>query len=166
MKKPLLLSLFTLLSTFPSFAQLSSFDEGLKSFDAKDFGRAIALLKPYAENGNCTAQFVMGYTYQYGLSVEKNDTLAIRWLRKSAEQKQPAAMGPLAAALFGTADDNRDTMVEAYMWAMLAAEYLETQQYTTTRYVIKSYLKADEMEKADKLIAQYKRAWKNKVDCY
>lgn len=165
MKKPLLLTFLILLSTLPTFGQLSSFDEGLKSFDAKDYGRAIALLKSYAEDGNCTAQFVMGYTYQYGLSVEKNDTLSISWLRKSAEQKQTAAMGPLAAALFGAANDDRDTMIEAYMWAMLAAEYVESQKYRTTRHVIKSYLKEDEIEKADTLIAQYKSAWKNKADC-
>jgi TPR repeat protein len=166
MKKPLLLTFFTLLLTLPSFGQPSSFDEGLKAFDAKDYGRAIALLQPYAEDGNCTAQFVMGYTYQYGLSVEKNDTLSISWLRKSAEQKQTAAMGPLAAALFGAASDDRDTIIEAYMWAMLAAEYVESQKYRTTRYVIKSYLKEDEIVKADTLIAQYKSAWKNKADCY
>src|SRR5687768_10361569 len=129
MKNTLTLTFFILFTILESFGQTSNFDEGLKSFDAKDYKKAIELLKPYADNGNCTAQFVIGYTYQYGLSVEKNDTLAINWLKKSAEQKQPAAMGPLAAALFGNAGTNRENMIHAYMWAMLAAEYLESQKY-------------------------------------
>ena len=148
-----------------SFSQNSNFEEGLKAFDAKDFNKAFNLLKPYADNGNCTAQFVIGYAYQFGLSVEQNDTLAINWLKKSAEQKQPAAMGPLAAVLFGNAGDNRENLVHAYMWAMLAAEYLESQRYKATRYVIKGYLKEDELVTANKLIERYKTNWKTKEDC-
>lgn len=143
-----------------SFGQDLNFDEGLKSFDSKDYKKAFELLKPYAEAGNCLAQFVIGFSYQYGLSVEKNESIATHWLEMSAEQKQPTAMGPLAANLFAQGDK-----IKAYLWAMLAAEYVESQKYTTTRYVIKAYMKNDEIETAEKLIENYKNKWKDKEVC-
>ncbi|MES2574833.1 MAG: hypothetical protein V4572_07810 [Bacteroidota bacterium] len=165
MKLKITFSLFLLFAVIKSFGQDSILDEGLKSFDSKDYKKSFEILEPFAKNGNCLAQFVIGYSYLYGHAVEKNESLAIHWLEMSAEQKQPAAMGPLAAALFGNAGDNREDMIKAYLWGVLAAEYLETQKYTTTRYVIKAYLKEDELEKANKLIETYKSKWKNKEVC-
>lgn len=166
MKRKITLSLFLLFAAVKSFGQDSNFDEGLKSFDSKDYKKSFEILEPFAKDGNCLAQFVIGYCYQYGRSVAKNDSLAIHWLEMSAEQKQPAAMGPLAASLFGNAGENRKDMIKAYVWAMLAADYLETQKYTTTRLVIKSYLKEDELERANKIIEAYRNKWKNKEVCH
>ncbi|MBC3539336.1 tetratricopeptide repeat protein [Rufibacter sediminis] len=165
MKKAIALTSILVLTLLKSFGQTSDFEEGLKSFDAKDYKKAITLLKPYADKGNCTAQFVMGYTYQYGLAVEKNDALALHWLAKSAEQKQPAAMGPLAALLFSNALKDRKVIVQAYLWAMLAAEYSVVQKHTSTRYVIKGHLKEDEIQAGDQLLEKYKLNWKNKENC-
>ena len=165
MKQRITFSLFLLFAVIKSFGQDSKFDEGLKSFDSKDYKKSFEILEPFAKDGNCLAQFVIGYCYQYGHSVTKNDSLAIYWLEMSAEQKQPAAMGPLAAALFENAGENGKGMIKAYLWAMLAAEYLETQKYTTTRFVIKAYLKEGELERANNLIELYKNKWQNKEAC-
>lgn len=166
MKRKITFIVLLLLAVTKTLAQDSPFDEGLKSFDAKDYKKSFEILEPFAKEGNCLAQFVIGFCYQSGLSVPKNDALAIHWLEMSAEQKQPYAMGPLAAALFGAARENREKLIKAYVWGMLAAEYLEVQKYTTTRYVIKAYLNEDELQKADKLIDTYKTNWKNKEDCH
>jgi TPR repeat protein len=165
MKQKIILSLFMLFAIVKAFGQDSKFDEGLKSFDSKDYKKSFEILEPFAKNGNCLAQFVIGYCYQYGFSVVKNDSLGIYWLEMAAEQKQPNAMGPLAAALFAYEGKNGKETVKAYLWAMLAAEYLEAQKYTTARYVIKSYLKEDELERANKLIELYKNKWLGKEDC-
>jgi len=72
-----------------SFAQDSKMDKGLMAFDAKKFGLALTELKPYAEQGNCVAQYVVGFSYMYGEETIKNDSLARHWLQLSADQKQP-----------------------------------------------------------------------------
>lgn len=147
------------------FAQ-NKFDRGLKAFDAKDYKTSFDLLKPYAENGNCLAEFVIGFSYQYGLYVTANDSLARHWLQLSADQKQPNAMGPLAANLMMNSKKSPDDIVFAYLWAMLAVEYSPSQMMTSTRYVIKGYLQPDQLEKANKLIEEYKQKWKDKEDCH
>jgi TPR repeat protein len=166
MKQKALFSLFLLFTVVKAFAQDSKFDEGLKLFDSKEYKKSFEILEPFAKEGNCLAQFVIGYCYQYGLSVTKNDSLAIHWLEMAAEQKQPNAMGPLAAALFAYEGKDGKQTIKAYLWAMLAAEYLEVQKYTTARFVIKKYLKEDELERANKLVELYKNKWLDKEDCH
>ncbi len=81
-----------------SFAQESDFDKGLIAFDAKKFKKAVKILTPYAEKGDCLAQFALGFSYMYEPDI-KNDSLARHWLELSAEQKQPKAMGPVIRRL-------------------------------------------------------------------
>lgn len=129
------------------------------AFDAKEYEKAFNILKPYADKGNCLAQYVIGFSYGYGLHVQKNDSLAIHWLELAAEQKQTNAMGPLAAAY------SQHDIVKAYLWAMLAFEYVPVQKFTTTRIVIKSYMKENEIAEAEKLIEAYKQRWKDTPNC-
>ena len=91
-----LISCFFMITCNYSYAQVD-FNKGLQAFDEKDYKQAFSILKPYAEKGNCLAQYVIGFSYQYGLSVAINDSTASHWLLLAAEQKQPNAMGPLAA---------------------------------------------------------------------
>jgi len=146
-----------------SFSQNIISDKGLKAFDAKNFKVALAKLKPYADKGNCLAEYIVGFSYLYGDSDIKNDSLARHWLQLSADQKYPQAMGPLASSYFGSTVI--DANIKAYLWAVLAAEYDPKQKYTTTRVLIKMYLKPGELEHADKLIAEYEKNWKNQDAC-
>jgi TPR repeat protein len=145
------------------FAQ-TAFEKGLIAFDKKDYQTSFAALHPFAEQGNCTAQYVIGFSYAYGLSVTKNDSLARKWLKLAAEQKKTNAMGPLAVNMMGS--EEPEAMIKAYMWAMLAAEYVPAQRMTSARYVIKSYLKPEELSAAERLISAYKAKWKKTEDCY
>lgn len=145
-----------------SFAQESDFDKGLIAFDAKNFKKAVKILEPYAQQGDCLAQFALGFSYMYEPDI-KSDSLARHWLELSAEQKQPKAMGPLSVNYFSAGKE--ELMVRAYMWAMLGAEYDERQKFTTTRLLIKRYLKPEELEKAMKLIDDYKGRWASTPIC-
>jgi hypothetical protein len=145
-----------------SNAQTSDFDKGLVALDAKNFDETINLLKPYAEKGNCTAQFAVGFAYMFGENV-KNDSLARHWLALSAEQKQPKAMGPLSVSYFN--GDANDDIIKAYVWAVLAAEYDPIQRMTTTKTLLEQYIKPDELKRANKLIEDYKRKWRDKENC-
>ena len=140
------------------FAQTSDRDKGLIAFDAKDYKLAVATLTPFAEKGDCVAQFAVGFAYS--TDIIKNDSLAMRWLLLAAEQKQPNAMGPLGVLYFGSDIEGANT--KAYLWVMLAAEYEPKQRATSARVLIKSYLKPDELIEANKLISEYKEKWKNK----
>jgi TPR repeat protein len=154
--------LFLVFAVLKSYGQQGDFDKGLIAFDSKNFKEAISKLKPFAEKGNCVAQFAVGFSYMYSTDKQK-DTTARRWLLMAAEQKFSAAMGPLAASYFGSTEE--DANVKAYMWAMLAAEYNARQKFTTTRVLIKSYLKPEELQRAEALIKVYKDKWKDTPDC-
>ena len=43
-------------------------------------------LEAAAERGDADAQFVLGYRYNVGEDVPRNDTKAVRWFRMAAEQ--------------------------------------------------------------------------------
>jgi len=145
-----------------SYAQSSDYDKGLQAFDAKDFKQTLAVLKPYAEQGNCTAQFAVGFSYMYGDDI-KNDSLARHWLELAANQKQASAMGPLAVSYFMGSE--KPDIVKAYMWAVLAAEYDPVQRFTTTVTLIKMYMKPAELDAANKLISDYESKWKHTENC-
>lgn len=48
---------------------------------------------------------------------------------------------------------------------MLAVEYDPIQRMTTTRVLIKAYMKPDELERATAMIEKYKKAWQNTKNC-
>jgi TPR repeat protein len=162
MKTRLALILFFNVFIIHSYAQTSDYDKGLMAFDAKDFKQVVATLKPYAEKGNCLAQYAVGFSYMYDNDI-RNVSLARHWLKLSAEQKLPWAMGPLAACYF--TGDNTDDIVQAYMWAVLAQEYDPIQRTTTIKTLLEAYLKPAELEQSKKLIQDYKDRWKNTPDC-
>lgn len=162
LSKKLALLVLVLVTCFKSFGQDSNFDKGLMAFDAKNFNEALVKLKPYAENGNCLAQFAVGFSLMYN-GADSHDSTARHWLKLAAEQKQPNAMGPLAVNYFGSNADQAN--VNAYLWAMLAAEYDPRQQATTARVLIKSYLSPGELKKAESLIKAYLDKWKETPNC-
>jgi hypothetical protein len=157
--------LLLLLGSTPLLAQTSPLDQGLQAFDQRQYARSLQLLRPYAEQGQCTAQFVLGYCYQYGLSVAPNDSLARQWLQLAAQQKQPRAMGPLAVNLFKDAADSSPQRVEAYYRAMLAAEYAPVQRLTSARRVIQQYLSKTELQQASTRIEAQKQRWQTTALC-
>jgi TPR repeat protein len=162
--KRLLCLLSGLLSSSAVLAQ-TPLDQGLMAFDGKDYARSLQLLRPFAEQGNCKAQFVLGYCYQYGLSVVTNDSLARQWLNLAALQKYPRAMGPLAVNLFQNAANSSPRRVEAYYWAVLAAEYDPIQRMTSARMVIKNYLSEAELQAATARIDAQKQKWQPVAVC-
>jgi TPR repeat protein len=51
-----------------------------------DYATALQLLRPLAEQGNATAQFVLGIAYSEGRIVRRDYTEAEKWLLLAAEQ--------------------------------------------------------------------------------
>lgn len=85
MQKIRLISL--LLLTFSlTAAQANSLDNGLLAYERGDYASANELLTPQAEAGNALAQFCLGYMNYMGVGVAQNQTQAVAWYQKAADQ--------------------------------------------------------------------------------
>jgi uncharacterized protein len=84
--------------------------------------KLLADIRIKAEMGDAVAQYALGYFYEKGRGVVKDETEAAKWYRKAAEQDEPLAQVTLASCYYegqGVAKDN----VEAYRWWLLAARH-------------------------------------------
>lgn len=86
MNETILAILFVLI-TLTTFGQTATeLNKKANFFLTKgDIKSAVPLLKKAAEMGQPEAQYNLGYCYQQGNEVEKNDSIANTWLVKSAE---------------------------------------------------------------------------------
>ena len=81
----------------------ADFLEGKKSFDNKNWRRAIVLLRPLVEQGDARAMVLMGTMYLDGHGVQKDSTEAFMLYHRAAERHN--ADGMLATAtLYQTGD--------------------------------------------------------------
>jgi len=97
-----------------------SFEDGLVAAGRGDFGQALSLWRPLAENGNASAQNNLGYMFQRGEGVSPNSAEAVRWWLLAASNGLADAQNNLGvsyASGFGVTEDP----VEAVKWYRLAA---------------------------------------------
>ena len=76
-----------------------SLKAGLNAFQVKDYGKALELLKPIADEGAAEAQCIIGNMYQLGLGLERNILKAVKWYKKSAEKGYGVASNNLGEIL-------------------------------------------------------------------
>jgi TPR repeat protein len=62
------------------------FEDAAAAYMKGDYAAALRLMRPLAQQGHAGAQFNLGYMYENGRGVAKNDAIAVSWYRKSAEQ--------------------------------------------------------------------------------
>ena len=65
--------------------------EGLAKYRSGDFLGALRDLMPLAEQGDATAQTVIGVIYADGRGVVRDNVAAASWMRLAAEQEQVLA---------------------------------------------------------------------------
>ncbi len=63
-----------------------SLKEGANAFLAGNYQKAFKIFKPFAEQGNSKAQWVLGTMYEQGQGVPQDYTEAGKWFRKAADQ--------------------------------------------------------------------------------
>jgi uncharacterized protein len=66
-------------------------DDGVTAARQGDFGTAMRLWRPLAEQGDATAQFDVGYLFDNGSGVRQDYTEAMKWYRLAADQDLAAA---------------------------------------------------------------------------
>jgi hypothetical protein len=64
-----------------------AFEEARDVYYAKDYKKAMTLLRPLADQGHPEAQYMVGHMFEVGDGVSKNVNEAGKWYRLSAEQK-------------------------------------------------------------------------------
>ncbi|MCH8488362.1 MAG: hypothetical protein LAT81_00350 [Oceanicaulis sp.] len=67
-------------------AGIETLRAGIEAYNAERYADALRLLRPNAEAGDASAQYILGFIYTYGLSVSRDYLAAADWLTRSAEQ--------------------------------------------------------------------------------
>ena len=95
--KHLILIILSLMLVVPA-VYADDYQEGVDAYDRKDFKTALKKLKPFAEKGHASAQDKLGEMYYDGQGVTQDYKEAIKWLLKSAEQKNLTAQRLIRAS--------------------------------------------------------------------
>lgn len=78
-------------------------------------GSARADVWQQAEQGDATAQYMLGVQYDLGTGVEKNDAVAVTWYRKSADQGHVMVQSNLAY-MYAMGEGVFQSYAEAAKW--------------------------------------------------
>ncbi len=95
--------------------------EGTAAYESKDYGKALQLLVPVAQQGNAQAQRLLGSMYLQGMGTPQNETDAAKWFRLAAAQGDGASMQSLASLLIQGRGVQYD-VEEATQWFRRAQE--------------------------------------------
>lgn len=102
-------------------AAMADFLEGKKSYDAKNWRRAIVQLRPLAEQGDARAMVLLGNMYAEGHGVGKDTTEAFLLYHRAAERNNADAM-LATAALYQVGDGIPVNTRLAILWYERAAK--------------------------------------------
>jgi hypothetical protein len=103
------------------FSYANSFEAGLFALERGHYGTALRALLPLANDGDASAQVILGNLYEQGLGVKQDYQSALSWYQKAGDQDSPE--GQYNAGLFyfngtGVDQDYR----AAYEWFSDAAD--------------------------------------------
>ncbi len=103
--------------TTPAWAD---FKAGMDAYNRGDFATALREWRPLAEQGDASAQFSVGLSYENGDGVPRDYAIARQWYEKSAAQGDAKAQLYLGLqSSFG--QGGPVDLVQAHMWYSLAA---------------------------------------------
>ena len=114
---PIALVLSIVCLVVPAWAD---FKAGMDAYNRGDFATALREWQPLAEQGNASAQFSLGLSYENGDGVPRDYTKARQWYEKAAAQgdaKSQLYLGLQSSFGQGVPVD----LVQAYMWYSIAA---------------------------------------------
>ena len=105
-------------------------------------------LQKQAEQGDIEAQGMLGFMYDYGIGIQKDDTEAARWYRMAAEQGLDVAQFSLGG-MYASGESVLQDHTEAARWYRMAAEQGHTDaqfnlgfEYATGKGVPQDYVRA------------------------
>jgi uncharacterized protein len=69
------------------------------AFESRDYPTTLQMLHPLADQGDATAQYILGRMYLDGNGVSQNYAEAVKWFRLSADRGDADAQKPLRTYL-------------------------------------------------------------------
>jgi TPR repeat protein len=100
-----------------SVATAQDFDKGYVAAQAGDFATALEEWRPLAQQGDASAQYNLGWMYEFGKGVPQDYAEAAEWYRLAAEQGHETAQFNL-----GIRYSNLMDYSESVRWYRLSAE--------------------------------------------
>jgi TPR repeat protein len=114
--------------------------------------------------GDSEAQYQLGYMYLEGKGVEKNQQLAVNWLRNAAEKCHMRGQALLGDLLFSSAAEAPRRRVEGLMWLSIARNQAKSQDdaWVVTSFE-DAYTLASDQERMD--AANNVKRWQKQASC-
>ena len=122
-----LLLIITPFGITPALAE--TFEEGKEAYQAKDYQRALEILRPLAEQGNAQAQVTLGIMYDNGHGVPLDQSEAFNWYIKAAKQGDPIVQHDVGVKYFQGQGVEQDYQQAAYWWEQSANAGLADSQF-------------------------------------
>jgi len=119
-------------------------DAGVAAYDAKDYAKALKLLKPEAEQGDPEAQVRYGLIFAKSLGVPHDGAEALKWFQKAAAQGNARAMYCIGVS-YDLGDAGSKDPAKAVEWYRKAAE----KGYATAQYNLGQMLQKGDGVPAD-----------------
>jgi len=120
---------FCLLLVIGVQASAQDYQDGKAAYLAKEYDKALSILKPLAEQGNGDAQVTLGLMYDFGHGVKRDPARAIEWYTKAAEQGMPVVQHDLGVKYFQGKGIERDYEAAARWWQKAADAGLADSQF-------------------------------------
>ena len=139
----------------------ASFEDGFEAYGRGDFSTALRIFRNFAEQGDSTAQYILGVMYRDSQGVLQDDKEAVKWFQQSAEQGNPKAQLNLAF-MYLTGAGVRQDKVYAHMWWSIAASNGSEVGARNRDRVVKEMTK-DQIAKAQRLARECVK--ENYKDC-
>jgi uncharacterized protein len=96
------------------------FADAIAAHEKGDYATALRLMRPFADQGEASAQYNLGIAYRWGEAVPQDYAAALSWYRKAAEQGHVGARSELGF-MYGLGQGVPQDYVIAHMWFNLAA---------------------------------------------
>jgi TPR repeat protein len=113
------LFLCALLAGNTTFA--AALDDGKAAYETGDYKTALSLWRPLAEQGNAEAQRSLGWMYETGKGVARDEAQATLWYRKAAEQGDAKAQYRLGVVYVYNGTPTADDVAIGLSWFEKAA---------------------------------------------
>jgi uncharacterized protein len=114
--------IFLAFNSLAARAAAGPLEDGDAAINKEDYGTALRVVRPLADQGNAKAQALLGKMYERGEGVAQDLAEAVKWLRKAAEGGEVTAQDYLGV-LYATGDSGLEQdYSEAAKWYREAAD--------------------------------------------
>jgi uncharacterized protein len=96
-------------------------EDAAAAYKRGDYATAVRLFRPLADDGDASAQVVLGFMYKRGQGVPQDYAAAVRWYRLAAEQGDASAQADLGF-MYEMGQGATQDYAEAVRWYRLAAD--------------------------------------------